>query len=156
MSRRAGFTLIEICLALLIGMCLIALAVPSISGMFREQRLRRSFESFDRFVRSAQLKSITERRSYVMVWNKENIELVPVEAAETEPAEPEQFAFEEDQVFTIERPAALMKKPVAEWIFWKSGTCEPAVISFSGPAGKWAVDYNPLTARGIFLSSEPG
>jgi hypothetical protein len=154
MSRRAGFTLIEICLALLIGMCLMALAVPSISGMLREQRLRRSFEAFDGFVRTAQLKSITERRAYVMVWTKEAIELVPEERIETDPVEPERFAFEQDQVFTIERPAALTKKPVAEWIFWKSGTCEPAVISFSGPAGKWTVNYNPLTARGVFVESE--
>ena len=155
MSRRAGFTLIEICLALLIGMCLMALAVPSISGMLREQRLRRSFEAFDGFVRTAQLKSITERRAYVMVWTDSGIELVPVERTETEPAEPERFTFEQDQVFNIERPAALTKKPVAEWIFWKSGTCEPAVISFSGPAGKWVVNYNPLTARGVFVESDP-
>jgi type II secretory pathway pseudopilin PulG len=154
MSRRAGFTLIEICLALLIGMCLMALAVPSISGMLREQRLRRSFEAFDRFVRTAQLKSITEQRAYVMVWTDDGIELVPVERIETDAAEPERFAFAQDQVFTIERSAALTKKPVAEWIFWKSGTCEPAIISFSGPAGKWVVSYNPLTARGVFVESE--
>ena len=155
MSRRAAFTLIEICLALLIGMCLIALAVPSISGMLREQRLKRSFEAFDSFVRTAQLKSITEQRAYVMVWAEDGIELVPAERIETDPAEPERFAFEEEQVFTIERPAALTKKPVAEWIFWKSGVCEPVVVSFSGPAGKWVVSYNPLTARGVFVESDP-
>src|SRR5215211_236452 len=127
MSRRAGFTLVEICLALLIGMCLISLAVPSVSLLLRKQRLERTFEAFDRFVRKAQLKSITERRAYVMVWKEQSIELLPVEPIESDPPEPERFTFEEGEVLTIERPAALTKKPVAEWIFWKSGTCEPAV-----------------------------
>jgi len=47
----------------------------------------------------------------------------------------------------ISLPAALIGKPPAEWIFWPSGTCEPARVQFRGPAGTWTADYSPLTAQ---------
>src|SRR5437588_289644 len=43
--------------------------------------------------------------------------------------------------------ALLAEKYPAEWIFWPSGTCEPAIVRFQGPAGSWTANYSPLTAR---------
>ena len=155
-SRRSGFTLLEICLALLIGLLLILLAVPSIGGMVAEQRLKRSFEAFDALVRLAKSKSVTERRAYEMVWDEEGITLLsPEKRDDDDPdAEAERFAFAAKESFAVERPAALMKDPPMTWTFWRSGVCEPAIISFRGEAGHWTVRYDPLTARGIFLESE--
>ena len=47
----------------------------------------------------------------------------------------------------VSLPAALTSKPPAEWIFWPSGTCEPATVQFRGPAGAWTANYSPLTAQ---------
>jgi hypothetical protein len=44
-------------------------------------------------------------------------------------------------------PAALSARHPAEWIFWPSGTCEPAIVQFKGYAGSWTANYLPLTAR---------
>jgi hypothetical protein len=44
-------------------------------------------------------------------------------------------------------PAAMMEDPPTEWIFWPSGNCEPAVVTFRGPNGGWKANYSALTAR---------
>ena len=44
-------------------------------------------------------------------------------------------------------PAAIEEDPPPEWIFWPSGNCEPAVVSYRGRDGGWTANYSPLTAR---------
>ena len=156
MSRRAGFTLLEICIALFIAMLMLTLAVPSVLAMLAEQRLKASFDNFDGWVRQARARSITERRTYAMVWSEKAIELRPVERRDTDAddAEPERFIFAEGEAFKLGRPAALMKEPPGEWVFWRSGLCEEAVVTFAGADGSWTVHYDPLTARGTFTDSE--
>jgi hypothetical protein len=63
------------------------------------------------------------------------------------------FEFAKDEFFDLRRPAALSPGAFAEWTFWPSGVCEPAQIAFQGKAGKWLVQYDPLTTRGTFLES---
>ena len=154
MSRRDGFTLLEICLVIMIMLLLVGLAVPSIRGLFAEQRLKQSFEKFDDFVRRTQLRAVTERRAMVMIWDGEGITVQPDEpTAEDSAAEADYLAFTEG-TFALERPAALEKKPPVEWLFWRSGTCEPAVIHFQGDGGTWSVQYDPLTVRAAFLEQD--
>ena len=155
LSRRAGFTLLEICLALAIGVMIILLAVPSISGLLAEQRLKESFERFDQLVAAAKLKSVTEQRTYALAWDRKGIALRALgthESGSDEGAE-NRLVFEKDESFEFLRPAALLKDAPSEWVFWRNGTCEPAQISFHGKAGSWLVNYDPLTARGTFLNS---
>jgi Tfp pilus assembly protein FimT len=151
-SRHAGFTLLELCLALVIGVMIILLAVPSVAGLVAEQRLRRSFERFDRLVAAARVRSVTEQRAYILSWERAGIVAHPTGLAVSESPE-ERLVFGQDETFRLRRPAALLKNPPAEWIFWRNGTCEPAEISFQGPAGNWLVSYDPLTGRGTFLKS---
>jgi len=154
--RHAGFTLLEICLALAIGLMIIMLSVPSIAGLLAEQRLKRSFERLNRLVSVARVRSVTEQRGCSLVWDREGITLVSRDRTETDGSdEPEErLVFEEGESFELRRPAALIKKPPTEWVFWRNGTCEPVEIFFQGPAGNWLVRYDPLTARGTFLASE--
>jgi type II secretory pathway pseudopilin PulG len=154
-SRRAGFTLLEICLALAIGVMLILLAVPSISGLLAEQRLKQSFERFDQLVAAAKLKSVTEQRTYALAWDRKGIGLRALGANESGNDEDagDRLVFEKDESFDLTRPGALLKDAPSVWVFWRNGTCEPARISFHGKAGSWLVSYDPLTARGTFLNS---
>jgi Tfp pilus assembly protein FimT len=156
LSRRAGFTLLEICLALLIGVMLILLAVPSISGLLAEQRLKKSFEQFEQLVAAAKLQSVTEQRTYALAWDRKGITMGPL--GPREPGHDEdagnRLVFEKDESFDLLRPAALQKNAPSEWVFWSNGTCEPAQISFRGQAGSWLVNYDPLTARGTFVKSD--
>ena len=156
MPSRSGFTLIELCLAVVIGLLIVTMLIPSVSGLFVEQKLQRTFEEFDTFVRNAQMKSITERRDFVLVFEEGGVSLEPDEPVEEEVgAEFPHLAMPEGADIVLARPVALQKTPLMEWHFWKSGVCEPAIVSYTGPLGTWTVQYDPLSARGTVIEQQP-
>ena len=160
MSRRDGFTLLEILLAVVIALIFLTMAIPSVEGLFAEQRLKKSFEEFDDFVRRAQTRAVEERRAFVLIWDEGGITVQPDSPTEEDSVGEGDYLTFADGVFSLERPAAEQlhkrfniggKLPV-EWLFWRSGTCEPVVIHFEGDSGKWSARYDPLTVRAAFES----
>ena len=148
MQRFRAFTLIEIALSIFILLLLLLLAVPSLSGVIANRRLKQSLDGFNQLVRQAQERSVTERRAYLVVWGKNSVVLRPEVFAEGEEDKPTAvFRLGKGSRINVSLPAALIGKPPAEWIFWPSGTCEPATIEFRGPAGVWTANYSPLTAQ---------
>ena len=133
MQRFQAFTLIEIALSIFILLLILLLAVRSLSGVIADRRLKQSLDNFNQLVRQAQERSVTERRPYLIVYGKNSVLLRPEVFAEGEEEKP--------------TTALLLGKPPAEWIFWPSGTCEPATVQFRGPAGTWTANYSPLTAQ---------
>jgi hypothetical protein len=90
-----------------------------------------------------------------MVWKEDGITLEPLDpAAHGEEGGVEQFPFAEGSTWKLERPAALVKNPVAEWPFWRSGTCESVVVHHESSAGTWSAEYNGLTGRGKVVDME--
>ena len=75
MRRRAGFTLIEIVLAIAVLMLVVGVAVPSVRGVLADRRLRRSLDEFNTMVRQAQEHSMIERRSYLIIWRDKEFAL---------------------------------------------------------------------------------
>jgi hypothetical protein len=74
--------------------------------------------------------------------------LRPEVFAEDEEAKPTaEFRLSKGTMLRLSLPAALTEKHPAEWIFWPSGNCEPAIVQFRGPPGSWTVNYSPLTAQ---------
>jgi type II secretion system protein H len=143
-----GFTLIEIVIAVFIMMLLLLLAVPSMNGVLADKRLRRSLDRFNNLVYQAQERSVAEHRAYLIVWGDKSVALRPEAFAKGEEVKPTaDLALAGGDVLKLRLPAALTKNPPAEWIFWPSGTCEPAVVQFSGRDGSWTANYSALTAR---------
>ena len=148
MQRARGFTLIEIALSIFILLLLLVLAVPSFSGVIANRRLKQSLDEFNNLVREAQTRSVTERRPYLVVWGKNNVVVRPEAFAEDEEAKAKaEFRPSRGSTLRLSLPVALAEKYPAEWIFWPSGTCEPATVRFQGPAGSWTANYSPLTGR---------
>lgn len=148
MPRRAGFTLIEIAIAVFILLLILLLAIPSVSGVLANRRLQRSLDAMNEIVRLAQERSVIERRPYLIEWQKKTVIVRPESPVETDPETPvASLELDKGHAYVLRLPAALEKDPLAQWIFWPSGTCEPANIQFKGPAGAWEVNYSPLTAR---------
>ena len=148
MRRAAGFTLIEVVLSVFILMLLVVLAVPSIGGVMADRRLRRSLDAFNDLVHQAQEKSIADHRPYLLIWTSKEIELWPENSSDQDPGAPAaRLPLAKHESYGLAFPFALAKDPPAEWIFWSSGTCEPAEVTFQGPAGTWTASYSPLTAR---------
>ena len=148
MQRLRAFTLIEIALSIFILLLLLLLAVPSLSGVIANRRLKQSLDGFNQLVRQAQERSVTERRAYLIVWRKSSVLLRPEVFTKDEEEKPTaMLRLPKGSWIKVSLPAALIGKPPAEWIFWPSGTCEPAIVQFRGPAGTWTADYSPLTAQ---------
>ena len=148
MQRFRAFTLIEIALSIFILMLLLLLAVPSLSGVIANRRLKQSLDGFNQLVHQAQERSVTERRPYLLVWSKNSVLLRPEVFAQAEEAKPTAvYGVAKGSWLKLSLPAALAGKHPAEWIFWPSGNCEPAIVQFKGPAGTWTADYSPLTGQ---------
>ena len=148
MQRFRAFTLLEIALSIFILLLILLLAVPSLSGVIANRRLKQSLDGFNQLVHQAQERSVTERRAYLIAWGKNSVVLRPeVFAKDEEEKATAVFRVPKGSWIKVSLPAALTEKPPAEWIFWPSGTCEPATVQFRGPAGAWTADYSPLTAQ---------
>lgn len=147
-SHRAAFTLLEICLTLVIGMVLIMLAIPSVSGLLAEQRLHETWDRLEQMVNSARLQSMNTQKPYRLVWDKHRITLI------SDKVELESLTMVDEEGYEIIRTAALINSPPEEWTFWPNGTCEPVIIRYHGRSGRWQVRFDALSPRGTFLQSE--
>ena len=148
MQKARGFTLIEIALGIFILLLLLVLAVPSLTGVVANRRLKQSLDEFNNLVRIAQERSVAERRPYLIAWDKNIVVVRPEVFAEDEEAKAKaEFRPRRGSTLRVSLPVALAEKYPAEWIFWPSGTCEPATVRFQGPAGAWTANYSALTAR---------
>jgi type II secretory pathway pseudopilin PulG len=147
-QRFRAFTLIEIALSIFILLLLLLLAVPSLSGVVANRRLKQTLDGFNRLVQQAQQHSVTERRPYLLAWGKSTVVLRP-EAFRKDEEEKATAVFRPGKGTSVRLslPMALTDKHPTEWIFWPSGNCEPATVQFRGPAGTWTAKYSPLTAQ---------
>jgi prepilin-type N-terminal cleavage/methylation domain-containing protein len=148
-QRSRAFTLLEIVIAVAIMATLLLLAVPSLEGVIADRKLRASLDGFNKLVREAQERSVAEHRTYLLVWTDKNVFVQPEAFAKGEDRQAiARFDLERGTVLTLTLPAALTRKPAGEWIFWPTGTCEPAIVQYAGKAGTWTANYSPLTAHG--------
>ena len=153
MRREAGFTLVELAISVVILLVIMMLAVPSMSGVLADRRLRRSLDDFNAMVRQAQERSIAEHRAYVLVWGDGKVGLRPDGAPGSgDGASVRGRKLAKNESFKVAFPAALLDKPPSEWIFWPSGNCEPAVVTYQGKDGSWTASYSALTARAEMVS----
>jgi type II secretory pathway pseudopilin PulG len=151
--RRNAFTLIEIAISVFIILLLLLLAVPSLSGVLADRRLRRSLDDLNKLVRQAQELSVNQHRAYLIVWGKNTLALQPEEFQDGEEEKPTStLKMHIGDSFQLEFPAALVSDPAAEWIFWPSGNCEPAIVKYKGVDGTWSALYSSLTARPSILN----
>lgn len=148
MRRNGGFTLIEMAIAVVILVIILLLAVPSMNGVLADRRLRRSLDDFNNLVRQAQERSIAEHRAYLIATGDGQVGLRPAALLRGESRAPVAlWKLPKGESLKFSFPAAMVDDPPPEWIFWPSGNCEPAVISFRGKNGGWTAKYSALTSR---------
>jgi prepilin-type N-terminal cleavage/methylation domain-containing protein len=147
MSRARAFTLIEIVIATAIMLVILLLAVPSLRGVLADKRLRRSLDAFNTLVNEARERSVTEHRAYLITLDGNNVDLRPEVLAKGEEPPPPSSPFAGSDTVKMIFPAALTKEQPNEWIFWPSGTCEPAIVQFQGRDGTWKARYSGLTSQ---------
>jgi Tfp pilus assembly protein FimT len=151
----SGFTLLEICIALAIAMMIVTIAVPSLKGVLKQNGTQDSFTQFDKLAQEAHSRSISERRAYILIWSPKpdsteemQITVRPDTLANKEEAEGvAQVTLKREEAPHISFPATLTKETLEIWVFWPNGSCEPAIVKYSGKSGKWTANYNAFTAQ---------
>src|ERR1043166_7404709 len=133
MLRARGFTLFEIVIAIFIMLLLLMLAVPSLTGVLSDKKLRRSLDAFNDLVRQAQERSVAEHRAYLIVWHKSYVSLRPEAFAKGEDETSTDVPLGPGETLKVSMPAALLKEHPGEWIFWPAGICEPAGQNIHSP-----------------------
>lgn len=152
-KKSRAFTLIEIVISVFILMLLLMLAVPSLTGVMADRRLRRSLDRFNDLVHQAQERSVSEHRSYLIVWNSTSIEVRPeVLLKDDDPKPVADLEMAKSDSWKLSLPFALAKEPPGQWIFWPTGTCEPATVTFAGRDGSWSASFSPLSAHPELIS----
>ena len=153
MRRHNGFTLVEMVIAIVILMVALLMAVPSLTGVMADRRLRKSLDGLNNLVRQAQERSISERRPYLIVWRGKQFALRAEGLLKGEDSGAvATMTWGKADSFKLSLPAAIDEDPPSAWIFWPSGNCEPAVVSYRGPDGTWTAKYSALTARPELLN----
>lgn len=140
--------MIEIAISVAILLLLLTLAIPSMNGILADRRLRRSLDELNKLVMTAQERSVTDRRAYLISWGKDELVLHPESTTEDEGDVPVAvLKLKAGDAYILKLPAALMKDPPGDWVFWPSGTCEPAEVTYKGDPGTWTATYPSLSAR---------
>jgi prepilin-type N-terminal cleavage/methylation domain-containing protein len=132
-SRAAGFTLLEIIVAMSLILLIIGIAVPSISGVRAEDKLRRA----------AAVIETTARQNLLQALNTQQTVRMELSAGAFGAGD------EFNGMLLVRRygESAFRKPKRGEaWEFSPSGICEPIEVRISGPAGQIEIGFDPLTA----------
>lgn len=131
--RSAGFTLLEIIVAMSLTLLIIGIASVSISGVRAEDKLRRA----------AAMIETTARQNMLQALNRQQTVRMELTAG----------AFGTSDEFSgmlqVRRVGEkVFRKPSRgeAWEFSPSGICEPIEVRISGPAGLIEIGFDPLTA----------
>jgi len=82
-ARRAGFTLLELCIVLFIIALLAGAAMPAMDSAFTEQALRGDAHELSMMVKTAMIKSSEQQRPYLISLSGKELLLEPAPAALT-------------------------------------------------------------------------
>ena len=154
-AARSGFTLLEISMAVMIGLLMLGLAMPSMSGLFAEQRLRDRMGDFEAVVRQAAALAKESRQEVRVRWFKEGIGMSVGDANDPNEVPALVFEFRKDEVVELRRVAARMDKPSAEWSFWPSGIREPVDVAYAGAGGIWELRFGALVPDPDVITMRP-
>jgi type II secretory pathway pseudopilin PulG len=156
-----GFTIIELMVAVMVGLMMLGLAVPSVRGVLEEQRLREKMASFEDVVRRAAAQAVSAKREVRLIWFEDGVRALTdwsAPKAGEEPGLPQReeqaedagggesvfYAVGKGEWLSLVRVAAREERPLSEWSFWPSGIREPVEVYYEGPLGKWALRFSAL------------
>lgn len=153
-KHRAGFTLIELMVVIMLAALLMTLALPSIDGLFREQALQAKLDAFTQLIQRARWQAIEQQAPVRVIWEEEQVAIrAALNAKEASQAAslkfgPAQFKLNQDENLSLSKQNNLEQASTSDsWTFWPSGNCEPTTVSYAGPEGTWTLAFDPLSAQ---------
>jgi prepilin-type N-terminal cleavage/methylation domain-containing protein len=165
---RRGFTLLEMCIVLLIIALLLGVTMPSIQSAFVEQGVRRDSHQLALMVKTAMIQSAEQHRPYAIDLTPTTMALHPVgEAAadvdaqpvDTDDSTPVNPATEDVEVTTeLDKPNQLLvpdpfkdnawiAMPPTSWIFQPGDLCPATRVRLERKSAWLEMSFNALTGN---------
>ena len=144
-------------MSILIVLLVMGIALPSLSGVLAERRLRASYDEFTALAADAQRRSVVEKKTYLLAWDRDGgVRLLPEGLPARRRREVPPAALPAGARYELRFADAAEGGAVPrEWAFFPTGNCEPATVRCEAPAGTWEANFNALTARGTFRNFAP-
>lgn len=144
-----GFTLLELGIAMFIILLLVGTAIPAISSMIAENRLRQSAKELQLYAMTARRQAMLENRVYEIVLTEKGFVLGPYLAEENKGAAVNSYNLPTDARYTLQRLGDKEFHPPegAPWLFQPDGLCEPIRARFQREKSWMEFEFNPLTAK---------
>lgn len=146
---RQGFTLLELGLVLFILLLIAGIAMPMMSSLIAEERLRATTHELQLYARTARRLAMTENQPYAIKLAEKGFVLEPYGA---DKAQKEDILharkLPSNAAYTVQRwgKKAFRKAADETWIFQPDGLCEPVRFHFQEGKNWIEFGFNPLTA----------
>ncbi len=141
LHARRGFTLLEVCVAMTIGLLIIGFATLGISSIQDEQRLRRLASGIESTVRESLQQAVTEHRHVFIEFSNGQL-VAPAQHGKKSGV----FAF--DGTLSIRRYGEKKFRAPRRgevWQFAADGLCEPIELRITQSNGVVEMSFDPLT-----------
>ena len=163
-KARRGFTLLEICIVLLILGILMGVIAPGMQSALAEAGLRADARQLSLMVKTAMLQSVEEHRVYVLDLSEKDLSLGPIappapdEEKTPDPDQPLEQAQDSTQTWPVDsHNKLLLPDPKstghwqliqsAQWIFRPGELCPASTICFTRGEARLEVTFNALTGN---------
>lgn len=141
LAAEAGFTLLEVCVALAVATLVLGVAVLGLGGVADEQALKRAAHLVEALVQDARSTAMREGRECVMVLSSDGIAV--------EGPAPVEVRFEKSGLTMELRRSGEREfrapKLGETWSVRRRGICEPLEIRLHGEHGYTEMLFEPLT-----------
>ncbi|HEY1052883.1 MAG TPA: prepilin-type N-terminal cleavage/methylation domain-containing protein [Prosthecobacter sp.] len=130
-SRRRGFTLIEVCVAMAIGVLILGVATLSMAGLQGEAQLKKMASRIETRARQSLLEAVMQQRTV-------RLDL--------------EGGLDSGGSLLVRRAGdKSFRKPQRGegWEFSPSGICEPLDLRVTGEAGEIELGFDPLTGCAV-------
>jgi len=140
-TAQSGFTLLEVCVAITIGMLIIGAATLGISSVGEEHRLRKTASVIEATARATLQRAVTDHRNVFIEFSQDRIMATAsegVNAGEYDLGGKLQIRRYGEKEFRTPRSGEL-------WQFSADGLCEPLEIRITQKKGSIEMSFDPLT-----------
>lgn len=148
-QTTAGYTLLEICLALAVMAVIATLAIPATQGLLSEDHIRAVANQVSNLAREGQRRAVAEGMPYVITLNKDSLSLSPWGGDATRLSKPvAALKLEGNMSLELQSPSLGGKKVQKEnfWVFQPNGLSEPMQVAIRSESSWLIQRYSLLTA----------
>lgn len=143
-QSEAGFTLIEMGMVLFIIMIITAIAVPAMSGLAAQERLRGEAQNLRESATGARRQAVEGGVPCAIVFGKNGYEIESLGKNESEVLAERGLAA---KLLVKRWDSDKYQSPEGvRWVFQPDGICEPMRARFENKDGWVEIVFNPLTA----------